>query len=116
VPFIRQIKPTSRWFEYQRRARWLWIAFLGYVPGVAIVGFPLNALFDTLGLGTVCGVKGLPFYVVAGGWMVAFAVLSWRKIAFRCPRCGDSFFATWLFHNDFALHCVHCKLPKWEDP
>ncbi len=29
-----------------------------------------------------------------------------------CPRCGQPFTARLFWHNDFALRCLHCGLPR----
>jgi hypothetical protein len=109
MPFMRHIDPSSPWCDYQRRARWFWMAFFGYVPGMALIGL-LNEALVSVG----ASISGFPFYICGLAWMVIVVVLSFRRRAFRCPRCGKHFFASWWFYNDFARKCVHCGLPKWE--
>lgn len=46
------------------------------------------------------------------------AAASFPAGQFRCPECGDFFFYkiggfNW---NLFPQKCVHCGLPKWEEP
>jgi hypothetical protein len=94
---------SSAWSDYQRRRRQAWIAFLGYIPGVFVLGVPLGLLFRS----------GWPFQAVAIGWLALSAVTSYRMGSFPCPRCHKPFFRTWWYHNSFARRCVHCGLPKW---
>lgn len=97
----------EQWKDYRRRRRWFLIAFLGYVPGGALIGMTLEYLFSSEHAGEV----------VAVAWMAAFGIAGHRMSAWRCPRCGETYFWTWWHHNAFAGHCLHCKLPKYScDP
>jgi len=82
-----------------------------YLPGVA---FMSHRLGWTRGDGTAV-------LCAASAWLIAFAVIGYRKWNFRCPRCAEPFFykfddrrwrMSWQ-HNPFALRCMHCGLPKW---
>jgi ribosomal protein S27AE len=46
---------------------------------------------------------------------LAFITTIVRLQAFRCPRCGNRFFMGW-YKNPFAKRCLHCGLPKWQEP
>jgi hypothetical protein len=97
----------AQWQDYRRRSRLGLLLFLGYVPGVALLGLPLTLLFSS----------GIPILVVAGAWMLALSVIGNRGLAWRCPRCGEHFFRGSWYYNSFARRCVHCGLPKWStDP
>ncbi|MGB6430189.1 MAG: hypothetical protein WBF06_06360, partial [Candidatus Acidiferrales bacterium] len=44
-----------------------------------------------------------------------FVVAAFRLQRFRCPRCGELFFAAAYYHNVFASRCLHCELPKFSN-
>jgi hypothetical protein len=94
------------WQNYRHRRRWHFAIWLGYIPGVFLIGFPLKRLFGS----------DIPFYVVAGGWMLAFLVSGVYLSLFPCPNCHQPFFFTGWVHNPFARRCMHCRFPKWGDP
>lgn len=97
----------EQWKDYRRRRRWFWIAFLGYLPGVPLIGMPLGYLFSS----------EKAVMVVAIAWMAAIAITSYRAGAWRCPRCGETYFAKPWISNPLARRCLHCKLPKYScDP
>ena len=92
----------SSWQDYERRRRWFFATWLGYVPGAFALGYPLTRLFHS----------DIPFFVVAGAWMLALAVSGIYMALFPCPRCHREFFYTWWhFWNPFARRCVHCGHP-----
>jgi len=76
------------WREYRKRRNWSLFAFVAWVPFVLVV---------TVTVGSMACV------MIAGNWFVRF----------RCPRCGNPFFADskWWGYNTFTRHCLHCKLP-----
>jgi hypothetical protein len=78
-------------------------AFLGYLPIVGAVGFLTFRIFHTDVLA----------FVAAFAWMAFCVVAGIRLSRFECPRCGKLFFSKWWYHNQFALKCVHCRLPKY---
>ena len=102
---------AEAWRRYRRSSRAFWILFELFLPGVA----GANRV-----LGSARG-GGTAIFVVAFAWMVAFAVVGYRKWNLRCPRCGELFFHAfddrpWRMvwrHNPFARRCMHCGLPKW---
>ncbi|MEP6671004.1 MAG: hypothetical protein ABJF10_17725 [Chthoniobacter sp.] len=97
----------EQWKVYRHRSRLFWLVFLGYVPGVFLLGVPLRYLFSS----------NIPVYIVAGLWMLAFAISGNYAVAWRCPRCGKPFFRGSWYTNSWARRCVHCQLPKWScDP
>lgn len=104
--FKRGLPPNSPW-RYLQTGEWVfWLLFVGFIPGVFVLVSLLDLFLDSDAL----------FAVVAVPWMVAFFVVGMRLARFRCPRCGKPFMRTWWYHNGFTRHCVHCGLPRWEDP
>jgi hypothetical protein len=83
-----------------------WIAFIGYLPVVAVVGMSLN---------WVVGSEH-PAIVLAIAWMgfVAFACI--RMSSFPCPRCGKPFFYRGFARNPLVQRCMRCDWPKWVEP
>ena len=104
--FKRGLPPNSPWRRFQRGEWILWLLFVGFMPGVFVLVSPLDLLFDSDAL----------FAVVAIPWMIAFFVAGMRLAGFRCPRCSKPFLRTWWYQNGFTRRCVHCSLPRWEDP
>lgn len=94
---------AASWQDYRQRRLYFCLIWITYVPGVFLLGYPLYRVFDS----------EIPFYVVAGAWMLAFVIAGNYMLRFHCPRCHKMFFATWWYYNSFARRCVHCKLPKW---
>lgn len=97
-------EPNPAWREYRRRQRWsvgLWLAFL---PGTALTGYVGWRLFGSPGW----------FALMGALWFGAIVVAEIRVLTFRCPRCGQAFFGSWLpgLGNPFARNCIHCGLPK----
>ncbi len=99
-------EPVDCWQEYRRRRNLTLFAFLGYMPFVFVIAMAAERLLHSL----------TPGFVVAGGWMIFFAVASLRCESFKCPRCKKWFFAKWWYHNSFARRCVHCGLAKYASP
>jgi hypothetical protein len=96
---------TSSWQNYRRRRFWFFVIWLTYVPGVFVLGYPLSRLLDS----------GIPVYILAGAWIVAFIASANYMELFPCPKCRRAFFRTSWFHNPLARRCVHCGFPKWSD-
>lgn len=94
---------TQQWLEYRKRDTLFWIIFLGFLPGVGLIGIPLSRLL---------GLEELAM-VVAGIWIFAFAIAANYRAFWRCPRCRKPFFHKWWYNNFFATKCLHCKLPKY---
>lgn len=95
-------KTQPSWHEYKRRRRWFFIVLLTYLPGVALVGYPLRALvgFDV-------------FAVVACFWLLVFTVVSVRMNSFPCPKCHRPFFYRFPVSNPLTGECMRCGFPKW---
>ena len=91
------------WNDYRQRRRWFWFAWLGCVPGVIAIAYPMHRWLRS----------DVPFHVVGFAWVGFFVIAAYRMNQFRCPRCGLPFFRTWWYSNSFAKHCVHCRLEKW---
>jgi hypothetical protein len=79
------------------------------------------ALIDRLVRQTYGDTANTTTLFVALAWMIAFAVIGYKKTNFSCPRCGEMFFRAWddrpwrkdWQSNPFARSCRHCGLPKW---
>ena len=71
----------AQWREYRRRRNLFWLIWLTYIPGVLVIGLPLESLIKS----------EVPIYFVAFGWLIAFAVAGWRLSYWRCPHCGKWF-------------------------
>src|SRR3982074_3300647 len=94
------------WDEYRKRRNIALFALIAYVPVVCGLGLLSMHFLSTF----------TPAFVLAFAWM-AFSVIAGNvALRFRCPRCGKWFFAKWWYHNTLARRCVHCGLPKYEDP
>jgi len=94
---------SDSWQEYRRRRNLSLFALVGYVPFVGVV-----AIISLWLIGTA-----IPAFIAAIAWMVFALVAGNWFIRFRCPRCGEPFFADskWWGYNTFARRCLHCKLP-----
>src|SRR4051812_9740050 len=75
---------TFSWQNYRRRRFWFFVIWVTYVPGVFVLGYPLSRLFDS----------GVPIYILAGAWMVAFIRSANYMELFPCPKCHRAFFRT----------------------
>lgn len=93
---------AAAWREHRRRDRWFWAAFLGYLPGVPLLGTVISGLVG----------HGL-YLPTAIAWMIAISIAGYRSGMLRCPRCGQRYYVRTFFHNGFARRCLHCGLPKW---
>src|SRR5262245_50197557 len=91
------------WDDYRRRRRWFLVIWLTYVPGALALGDPLSRLTGS----------GIPVYIIAGAWILAFIAAANYMEAFPCPRCRRAFFRKWWCHNPLAKDCVHCGFAKW---
>lgn len=94
---------TCAWNDYRRRRRWYFGTWLGSFAVIEI----LWHLSDKVSL------RGLAIGVLGPICMLTFIIFCIWHGLFKCPRCGRCFFLTWLYHNHFARHCVHCGLSKW---
>ena len=99
------------WRRYRYWSWAFWLVFVAYLPALALLHRALGPMPES----------GSVIFVAALAWMIAFAVIGYRKGNFACPRCGELFFrkfdarpwrADWR-HNPFARRCMHCGLPKW---
>ena len=106
---------VGSWRAYRWWSRAFWLAFLAYLPALALADRVVRrARGDAANTTTLC------FAVL---WMIAFAVAGYQKSNFSCPRCREMFFRSWddrpwrktWRSNPFARRCLHCGLPKWAD-
>ena len=94
----------AAWRDYSRRRRWFF--------SVSIGGFVLAVCSGEL-LPPPYGMQVSSCLMFA--WFFASVIVILRLVLFKCPRCGEFFFFTWLWHDPFADRCVHCGLPKWSE-
>jgi hypothetical protein len=57
----------------------------------------------------------VPCIALEGFCTLLFIIAAIRLQKFRCPRCGELFFAAAYYHNVFAARCLHCELPKFSN-
>ena len=79
------------------------------------VGFGgvLACLAVVLALAALSGeVAGLVFVIFLVSYPIAFVIVAFRLLSFRCPRCGGRFNSG--FNPAFQRHCARCQLPAWE--
>jgi hypothetical protein len=90
------------WREYRRRRNLSLFAFLGFVPVAFLLVQASVWLFGT----------ATPAFILAFGWMLFAAIAGNWFIRFKCPRCGNPFFADskWWAYNTMVRRCLHCKL------
>jgi hypothetical protein len=102
---------AAAWRRYRAWSRAFWIVFVSYLPAMALVHRALGGTRDTGGV----------IFSFATAWLLAFAIIGYRKSNFACPRCGELYFhkfddrpwrRVWR-NNPFARRCLHCGLPKW---
>ena len=97
------------WSQHRHRSRWaLWWFLLGLpatIPAILLVGMflPVNEWFAIFG----------PLVAWAGMWLW----LMLRLTRFRCPRCGELFYA----HQGSNLlskrkGCSNCGLRTYDEP
>ena len=84
--------------EYYSRNFIFWGMFVGYIPGVALIGSALERGF---------GLKG-GFGFAALAWMIGWMVVGFWRIYWSCPRCHKRFYFKWWYGNTFTTKCVHC--------
>jgi hypothetical protein len=94
---------TDPWREYRTRRNLSLFAALGFVPFVYLLIRATVWLFGT----------AIPAFFVAFGWVIFAWIAGRRFIDFKCPRCGNLFFADskWWGYNTMVRKCLHCKLP-----
>lgn len=92
------------WQEYRKRRNLALLAFFGYTPVVLLFAVVTIRLFHIT----------TPTFIAAFTWMAFYTIAVIRIQTFRCPRCGEWFFAKWWYHNIFATRCLHCGLRKYE--
>jgi hypothetical protein len=94
---------SDPWREYRRRRNLSLFAALGFLPFTFLLIKATVWLFGT----------ATPAFVVGFGWAVFAAIAGNWFIRFKCPRCGNPFFADskWWGYNTMVRKCLHCKLP-----
>lgn len=102
-----QTSYRDSWDALRKEYRQYWIVVLTYFPMLGFLLAPSLHLNALLFLAWPC-------------WAITWIVISWRIMAFHCPRCGQSFFHNkWIDNSTlnifFTRRCLHCRLPKWSD-
>lgn len=103
--FKKGLANDSPWRSCQIREWLVALIWLGYIPGVLALGYPLSKLTES----------ETPYIVVGLGWMLEFALAGLALSFFKCRRCQKRFFHKWWWQNPFSRKCVHCGLPKWAE-
>ncbi len=103
LPLSEVRRYEAAWQRYRVSSAWYWLVFLGYVPGVFLFGWLLSFAVN----------DNLAHEIVAFGWMALWMVSGQGYVRFRCPRCGEKFFARKGFSNIFSGKCLNCGLPKY---
>lgn len=93
----------AAWQQYRVYSARYWLLFLGYVPAVFFFGWLLSFVFN----------DNLAHGIAAFGWMGLWIIAGQGYVGFRCPRCGNKFFARPGFHNAFSGKCLNCGLRKY---
>src|ERR1017187_589313 len=89
----------EHWHRYRRIRNMYFLLWLGYVPVTFVFGMVVSKVFGTY----------TPGFVFAGVWIATLVIVGSRLSAWRCPRCGKWFSATWWHNKGFlARKCVHC--------
>jgi len=94
---------SQAWLEYRKKRNQVLLVLIGYFP-LALLFFAIPVSMFNLGFGF------LNFC-----WLAVLAFVILRLRAWRCPRCGDQFFA----HSGrssfsfFAKNCGNCQLRKY---
>ena len=95
----------SAWDGYRKWRKALWLTILGiFILAVPAPDFPGVSLGSRLpnDVGVLL-IFTPPF----------LCLLALQHI--KCPKCEKSFFYDGIY-TPWANHCVHCGLPKWDDP
>jgi predicted RNA-binding Zn-ribbon protein involved in translation (DUF1610 family) len=98
----------NRWRNHRRWIRRTWALFAGWVPANLAVFYVLHKLSVP---------EGWWMFVTPVGYAIVMIVVANITSNFRCPRCGQRFYAwgPWgLGHNSFARKCRNCGLRKWQ--
>ena len=103
--FKSSIPPDSPWNSLRRREQVGIGLWLGYIPGVIVLGRPLSRA-----LGSEIAYLG-----VALVWMAACLLVVFWTGSFRCPRCGNPFYRWCWYQGSYARKCAHCGPPKWAE-
>ena len=100
---------SAAWRDLGRRRRLMWILFLGYVPGVALLCFVLARYQEGL-----CA-------RIAIAWMLVMGIAIAWAASFRCPGCRGLFCFAASGANPagssiVARQCARCGLEMDERP
>jgi hypothetical protein len=107
-----RLSTSDPWASFRWQFPLVWIMW----PGWLVAG-PLLARFWLSVIGPHAAVGWLTFIT----YVLPVAILSYRVMWFRCPRCGERFFhgktRNYLgFFSTFGETCKHCGLARYEIP
>ena len=99
----------AAWANYRRLLRLCFLLWLGGVPVLWAIAYPLSLVASRL--------AQYVFGALAIVWVLAWIYVAASLQTWNCPRCRDRFSATWWYSKSiFATKCVHCGLRKFEVP
>ena len=93
----------AAWQQYRVSSARYWLVFLGYIPAALFFGWLLSFIFN----------DNLAHGIAAFSWMGLWMIAGQGYVQFRCPRCGNKFFASKDYHNTLSGKCLNCGLPKY---
>ena len=100
----------DQWRERDRRLSWNWVTLgIGFATFIGLV------VLDA----TVRPPKGIVEKLLVSWfsiWGLLSAIVWWRVIRWRCPRCGNPFVQwhnVWLLDFLGMKRCVHCGLTRY---
>lgn len=97
----------KQWEEYQRRRNTIFYIFISPILAALLI-----ALLNSVGIKFDKN-AGVEFFL-AVVWGIAYLISVMSLYRFRCPKCGQGFFA--LFRLESPLlrdKCDNCKLSKY---
>jgi len=93
----------NQWEEYRKLSKQFLWAWIGYLPGMAVIGISISRFIET----------ETPVIIIAVIWLCVCAVTAVRLGLWKCPKCGNRFALKGLYRNSATDKCLHCGLPKW---
>jgi len=101
----REVRVQERYERAWRDYRWRWWSVWGLAYG-----------FMGVAIGTSALLPGTLANAVIYCWVGAWGLSGLRLGLFRCPACGKCFHLTSWLTNILSRRCLHCGLPKYQEP
>ena len=98
----------SRWAEYRRLRRRLWLSCAGFVI-MAGIGAIFSELFPQTPTSTIRNLVAIVIVCAAFAVWVIGAVTTFRLYSWQCPQCGEPF-ARGAMHFWPGRYCNHCGI------